>query len=279
MRTAQLDVTRTVKLDGVKPTWKISKSSDTVDIDGVTYVRVNGYMYTLNSLVACGNDEVPNGCEHTCVSLSKGLKSLISTRNQKQSEAFQEENRGCTMFAAPKNIKHVVPHAQKADMRRTPQTLQIIVEVGGNPYTLEVLRPVHPKDNLFIACTAPMIATLLHILRTGGFDEQTRRVKQPGLPKGIHKRKGFLVAKYTNGDGSNGFKRCKTVDDAIAFLAGGGEVDAAEGDEALEEYGEAAHAEGYPSGEYELDASGEPDQDIALDASNELVDGISPNEE
>ena len=83
MRTAQLDVTRSVKLDGVKPTWKIYKSSDTVDIDGVTFVRVNGY--TLNSLVACGNDEVPNGCEHACVSISKGLKSLIAMRNQKQS--------------------------------------------------------------------------------------------------------------------------------------------------------------------------------------------------
>ena len=138
MRTAQLEVSRSVSLDGLKPVWKICKPADSIEVDGEVYIRVSRTIYTLNSLVAFGVDDVPEGSEHECVSLSKGLKALIAQRNQQQADAFKEENGGCKLFdQAPKNVKHqVVSHAQKADMRKTPQTLQLTVEVGGTSPTL-----------------------------------------------------------------------------------------------------------------------------------------------
>lgn len=235
MRDATLEVSRSVSIEGVKPIWKIHKPSDSIEVDGVVFVRVSRTMYSLNSLVAFGHGEVPDGHEQECVRLSKGLKALVSQRNMLQAEAFKEESRGCQLFdQAPKQHKQVTSHAQKADMRKTPQTMELSVEIDGSAHKLEVLRPVHPTDNLFVAYQAPMIATLLHVMRTGGFDEPILRPRHPELPKGIHKRKNFYLAKYKKPSGSNGYKKLKTVEEAVAFLAGVGERNVADDDGASE---------------------------------------------
>ncbi len=49
-----------------------------------------------------------------------------------------------------------------------------------------------------------------------GFDEPQKR--EP-MPKYVHNRNGFFLAKFDKGGGTNGYNKCKTIEDAVTFLS------------------------------------------------------------
>lgn len=189
-----------------------------------TFVRIAPAQYTLNSLLAYKNDALPRGLEQQAVALSRGLKSLIAQRNEKQAYELKQEltQAKASLFKTPpKQTKLVRSHAEKADMRRDPGVMDLEVVVQDKTIHIDVLRPIHPCDNLFIAYEPEALAAAIHIMRSMGFDEPQKRDRLPDLPKGVHHRNGYVLAKFpksTYGLDGYGYKKCKTVEDAVRFL-------------------------------------------------------------
>ena len=221
MLEASLVEVRTITLEGLKPTWRTTKPEEVVVIDGEAYVRVAPSNFGLSSLIAADNDDVPDTMPKgiSPLSISKGLSSLTHMRNQKQAEALSESGTQCSLFEGGPRKKTKIPRHQLEAMRRAPQSLTLNLEIDGTDHEVEVLRPVHPTDNIFVAYKADMIAALLHYIRRGGFSEPVHRSRPAEIPKGIHSTKGGFVVKYKKDDGTNGFKRCKTLDESLAFHA------------------------------------------------------------
>eukprot|EP00959_Pyramimonas_sp_CCMP1952_P401428 8411444-Pyramimonas_sp.AAC.1 len=83
MQKATLELSRTVKLEGIKPVWRIHRPYDMATAGDGTFVRISPAQYTLNSLLAYRDDDLPRGLEQQAMVLSRGLKSLIAQRNEK----------------------------------------------------------------------------------------------------------------------------------------------------------------------------------------------------
>ena len=128
----------------------------------------------------------------------------MTLRNQKQASSLSVEGAQCSLFEQPKKKARVrTPRHQLEAMRQAPDSICLELEVNGIPKEVEVLRPVHPGDNLFVAYQAEMLAAVLHHLRASGFEEAPRCSKPAGLPKGIRTRKGGgYIVKYTKASGS-----------------------------------------------------------------------------
>ena len=213
-----LSETRCIGIAGVKAKWKISNPEDYVSVDGSVFVRVAGTSYTLMSIVC------PEHSKQASMASSKGLSQLIAIRNQTQA-VHMSETAGdgmCSLFDKPKK-KHAkrTPRHEAENLRATPQIMGISVDVGGRTHNIEVLRPVHSTDNLFVAYKAEALTPLMHYLREAGFEEpREHKTKQfPKGTKGVHVRKNCLVVKFKKRDGANGYKTVKTLDEAVAFKA------------------------------------------------------------
>ena len=222
MRSATLTHVRTITLEGLKPQWKIVKPEDVVMADDMAFVRVAPYSGGLSGIIAAHNDhctepKLKGVAMPGLLSISKGLATLISMRNNKQSEAYAATQ--CSLFAAiTRKARSVHPRRQQEALRNAPQSMTLELEVHGETHEVEVLRPIHPTDNLFVAYEADMIAVVLHFIRAQGFEDATTKPRAPDLPKGIHKRKASFICKYTKPCGSVGYKTQKTLEDAVAFI-------------------------------------------------------------
>ena len=215
MLAASLHEVRTVGLAGLKGQWKISKPEDSVMVDGEAFVRVAATSYTLMSLVA-----QPPQTRSATMASNKGLVNLIALRNETQASYLSDNVKDgpCSLFEPPRKKARVVhPRHEQEALRKTPKSMMLDLKVDGVPYEIEVLRPVHPKDNLFVAYKADVLAPLLHYMRDAGFDDHPSREQH--LPKGIQTRKNGYVVKYNKKDGASGYKCTKTLADALAFHA------------------------------------------------------------
>ena len=83
--------------------------------------------------------------------------------------------------------------------------------------SLRVLRPLHPKDGLYVRYTPANIVCLVNFLRNEGFDECLSTSAKNDLPKGIAKRGNIFLVNYTKRDGNQGWKSFKILEDAIQF--------------------------------------------------------------
>lgn len=219
-----------MRVEGLGPEWRIQKSEDVAMLDGQAFVRVAPSNCSLSRLVAA-DQETPAAAT---LQASNGLASLISMRNQAQALALSSSaNAGdsCSLFDAPGRPRRPVRIArhQQQVLRNSPASLTLQVPVGDSTIDVDVLRPIHSADNLFVAYNAEMLTAVLHYIRTNGFKGLVARDRS-GLPKGVHKRKGSFVVKYTKPCGSAGYKSRKTLEDALAFLADS--VDQADADDA-----------------------------------------------
>ena len=220
MLSASLVDTRTIRLDGMKPQWRIAKNEDVVMIDGgEAFIRMSPWNTGLSSLVAAENPTVPEPAPKHLLSASLGLASLIAMRNQKQADALSAEDGGCSLFEKipKKRCVSLSRHQQKA-LRKAPESITIEIEIHGTVHEVHVLRPVHPNDNFFVGYKSEMVAAVLHYVRGAGFKDTPSRV-QSDLPAGVHRRKDGFVVKYEKPSGSVGYKFQKTLDEAVAFQA------------------------------------------------------------
>ena len=105
--------------------------------------------------------------------------------------------------------------------RLAPEAIDVEVDFGeGEQGCIRMLRPVHPKDGLFIKYDEHNVAQTIRFLRQEGVEEAERGgyKRNPALPTGVWQRGEKLAVPYVQ----HGAKRSKTVTDlqsALAFQA------------------------------------------------------------
>ena len=233
MRAATVERACTVSLEGIPGrSWKIHKPHDYVVVDDQMFVRLAAWNLGLLTLVYDQHNRPPANTLTT----NNGLTRLIGLRNQQQAAHLSDDDgHAQSSLFEPKLKKCRTPQGEQAQKRKSPRSMTLDVPIytatlpnGATETTwhqIEVLRPVHPCDNLFVACTAEAMAPILHMMRTEGYEEgvseaQTMpRGKQRIIPTGIQKKKAQWLVKYTKQDGSGGAKSVSTLDEAIRFKA------------------------------------------------------------
>ena len=224
MISATLQDIKTVSLSGVKSKWKIVKDQDVVRCDDQEFVRMAASNFTLTSLITEGNKEATAGVS---LARSRGLALMIQKRNEQQAASFfaSVDSKQCSLFSpsAPKKKPRVVtPRSQLEELRKHPEHLTLMPEVDGVSLGVDVLRAVHPKDNIFVVYEKKMLAHALCFIRSQGFEPDTAEVRRGDLPRGIHRRGSQYCVRYLKGCTSEniteyGYKRCADLEDAIRF--------------------------------------------------------------
>ena len=148
MLGATLQRSFTAGLDGLKPVWKI-RPKDIVDVDGVSFIKVNPANVGLHRLVCAKNPNAPKGL--TTLSVNAGLKELLRLRNRAQAASLDAANaeQTCFLFETPpkKKAKPVKSRPQIQEMRASPESLTVAIVTDDDvEHHVKVLRPVHPSD-------------------------------------------------------------------------------------------------------------------------------------
>ena len=132
----------------------------------------------------------------------------LRIRAQSTALTAAEAETTCILFEASlaKTIRTTPRESrdQVKEMRRAPESLIITLTTGDDDHHIDVLRPVHPNDCVFVEYEDDTISVVFGFLRAKGFGE-SKRPNTMHLPKGTHVRKQGkypLTARYTKGDGT-----------------------------------------------------------------------------
>ena len=217
--SAILTETRCIKFPGFDKVWVI-KSSDAVKCDDSVYIRMDPRSHTLRGLVC----ETMKSSILKSLTASIGLESMQRLRNEAQA----------LMLAPPKCVGQMLfddaEHQQKKSrMSRTAMktarteasSLDISITVDGEPHMVQVLRPVHPRDNVFILYEPDNITAVVKYIRQCGFADNTNLMtvpRDPAVPQGVHrlmrnKMELFQVV-YRKQDGTKGRKCFADIESA-----------------------------------------------------------------
>ena len=220
---ALLSEIKCVSLPGLKTVWRITpKDVSKKEEDGDEYVCVNPQNTNLLNLIVEQNPNAPNPVpKRMTLTWSWGLQQLKKLRNDAQSATMKHAGPACTLFDAPQAKKPKMCTREENKQKRDERdAVEIEVPVGGgDTKAVRVLRPVHPKDQLYVVYEAEALNSVLLFIRESTFEEPSEYRRDMSLPPGIRKRgDGFLVA-YKKSDGTGGYKMCATLEDAIASQA------------------------------------------------------------
>ncbi len=238
---AILRVTRQVQLPGMKKSWAINKPCDVIDCDEGVFVRVDPGSWCLTQVVQ--EDNAKDNMHARTIANSQGLATLLTRRNDMQAQLLAPDSfpsDECTLFdhvpQENKKRKHICRSELKA-MRDNHKSLTIEVSINGNPMNVRVLRPVHPRDHLFVEFDKHALFTVLMYMRANEFDHVQPRAADD-IPKGIHRQKDRYIVKYQNRDGSTKNKIEHSLENAIALKAriDNGEYNLEEEEEEKENY-------------------------------------------
>ena len=217
---ASLSEIRCVSIPGSTKTWRIFKAKDVVTCDNDVFVRLWPNSASLLALVLDNNSNVP-ATKLTNLSTSYGMKSLMKGRNEHQADMLSQDVEACTLFddARPKKKAKRTKAAVKA-AREELSAFTLRIFVGGAMCDVRMLRPVHPRDNVFVHYEPTSLGLVVRYLREQGFSEDVKINRDPTLPKGIFKRKGCFQVIYSKDDGTPGYKKCEDLEAALSFQSG-----------------------------------------------------------
>jgi hypothetical protein len=216
---------RKFQFAGEKAWWEI-KSSDTIMIDDVEYVKLPraGVNIGFTRLVVEGCSSVPDPLpKGFSLTQSRGYRTLVQLRNTAQSNDLLAEHnaRIPEMFrASAKKAKNVrLTKDRIMELKEHPDVVWIIIPPCGSytePTNVAVKRPLHAREDLAVQCEGCVLQHIIEFIRSEGFDETLQRPKS--LPRGIYRKDGHKYPlQYAYVD-SNG-KRCRhfaaSMDDAV----------------------------------------------------------------
>jgi hypothetical protein len=214
MKTATLKMHRAVSFEGSKAEWKIMKEDEVVDVDGVAFVQLANRNSSLSGLIG-----KPNKDFH-CLTRSNGYQELLRLRNAEARRLWSdEETSGSTLFGPVASPSRSRTRDELNTQRQQHRCLTLKLSTDNGQHDVKLLRPVHPRDTMFVAFEETSISVVLHYIRTKGFSEQKRSRNSESLPKGVHKHaKGYLVM-YTDAEGCTRRKLKHDLAAALAFHA------------------------------------------------------------
>lgn len=261
MRTPSLASHRTVSFLENKAVWNIA-AEDTLDIDGVIFVRLNKGNSSLSSLVG-------NIGGYLCLKWSKGLESMQQMRNAVRDVASDDAGESSLFDEAPRTSNKRIHTSRDVlkNQRQHPRIVEIQLKLKDEEDVISVktIKAIHPNDCVWIEFVDEAIGAAIQFMVEGGFHDRAKRKRQleEELPGGMQKRRmyngevGYRV-QYKK-DELIKFKCFTNLHDALTFHA--------DPEYALEAEAEAdavaAHPQEYP----EADAAEQDHQGDSVDES------------
>jgi hypothetical protein len=218
---AELMDTRCVTLPGGKKSWKIIKPQDTVVTDQQVFVRMALKDTSLSQLVFEKLEGVPR--EFANLACSRGLADLIQLRNAAQARLLEPAAAGARLLfdqvgPQPK-MRRQSRHAIKMARCEARDSVSIEFNIGDQLCQVEVLKPVHPNDNLFVEYEPTALWQVLTYIRNSGFSDEVRKFsKRESLPKGVFRRGDAFLVRSKRADGKHRYTTCKDLETAMLEL-------------------------------------------------------------
>ena len=152
---------------------------------------------------------------------SLGLQELIKLRNEAQVKALSEaDGKTCTLFEGTSRPakKPRVSHAQMKTLRDDHDALTVQVSIDGQEHSIDVLRPVHGRDRLWVLYEESSLAAAITYLRDMPFGDKLTHAELPDGVTGVIKRTNGWIVKKKRDDGSVQHMFTKQLDDATMLV-------------------------------------------------------------
>ena len=152
---------------------------------------------------------------------SLGLGELIKLRNEAQVKALSEaDGKTCTLFEGTSRPakKPRVSHAQMKTLRDDHDALTVQVSIDGQEHSIDVLRPVHGRDRLWVLYEESSLGAVITYLRDMPFGDKLTHAELPDGVTGVIKRKSGWIVKKKRDDGSVQHMFTKQLDEATMLL-------------------------------------------------------------
>jgi hypothetical protein len=182
-----------IQLEGNRSSW-------TIGIDDMTIVNDTKFVKLPRSDVSTsafarlimGSSKVEGEITSMCGSL--GLALLIRLRNEGQAAHMSDIPAGLVGIVEEHEMplkKKKISRQECEDARNAPSVIEIVVPADGESpsFTMQVLRPVHSRDDLWVPLCKDVLANLVLYLQTAGFGtEPLPRRRDVTLPAGVQMR-------------------------------------------------------------------------------------------
>lgn len=216
---------------GGKAGWKV-KPHQVVAVGESQFVRLQPTDGTLVRMLCdgmLGDNKLPkNPTLATC----PGFRELQKLRNEQQRVELQADVPACGLFEqGNQEVKKVRRTAAAVkELRENPQMLHVqVVGEGQKTMVIDMVRPVHPCDDLAVRLDSEMLEFIFDFIRHRGISAdllQATRAYASSGSDGVWKFGDGFVVKVKAEDGAK-YKRAKTVEQAVEMvqaMAGDGEA-------------------------------------------------------
>ena len=152
---------------------------------------------------------------------SLGLGELIKLRNEAQVKALSEaDGKTCTLFEDTSRPakKPRVSHRQMKNLRDDIDALTVQVSIDGQEHSIDMLRPVHGRDRLWVLYEESNLDAVITYLRDMPFGDKQTHAEMPDGVTGVIKRKNGWIVKKRQDDGSVQHILTKQLDDATMLV-------------------------------------------------------------
>ena len=173
---ATLSGTLNVQMPDLKNIIKFN-AEDCMEIGGHTYVQLNPSISGLCHMIVEDNgdkclDDIKCGSHYSCAH-STGLLELIKLRNRAQiKDLMESDGDTCTLFVSMKeDYKPRITLAEMETLRGGPDSIKVTICIEGEMHEVDVLRPVHARDRLWVLYESANIGAIISFLRAMPFGE------------------------------------------------------------------------------------------------------------
>jgi len=217
---------RIVSVAGLKSQFKIPPE-DVITADNMPFIRMRSNSWTLMGVIFEKNPDAPvtgkslKGVSLTCCI---GLNKLMQIRNEAQAKYLAPQG-GSTLFQDDENDqktkknKPVMSRLEMKTKRDEHVMISIDIQMDGTTHSIQVLRPVHPKDALHVLYDDMTLGIVLKYMRESGFTEKKPQFKHQGAPGILKRHQGFVVV-TKDADDQKHFKSTPSLNDAMQVQSG-----------------------------------------------------------
>ena len=224
---ATLSQTLSVQMTGLKSIIKFN-AEDCMEIGGHTYVQLNPSISGLCHMIVEDNgekclDDIKFGSHYSCAH-STGLLELMKLRNKAQiKELMESDGDQCTLFDSKEDNKPRISHAEKRKLRLRlePDSIKATICIEGEMHKVDVLRPVHGRDRLWVLYESANIGAIITFLRAMPFGEKQSQLELPDGVKNVHERKNGFIAKKRASDGKVKYTFTNDLEQAAVIVLNG----------------------------------------------------------
>ena len=168
-------------------------------------------------MIKCVDGIKVNG--HYSCAHSTGLLELINLRNQAQiKDLMESDGDTCTLFASEEEQKPRISHAEMKKLRDEPDSIKVTICIEGEMHEVDVLRPVHGRDRLWVLYESANIGAIITFLRAKPFGEKQSQLELPDGVKNVLKRKNGYIAKKRDSDGKVKYTYTKDLEQAALIV-------------------------------------------------------------